>query len=403
MTSTTSASCLLSSAVLTKVFVALLSIFGPAQGLRHSDPAGDLQLLQVDLSAEKEESIWEDDKISLAEGNSFETSAGKLCVEGKHVPQLYVLGAAKTGTTSLADDLMQNNTVPAVPGVNEKEFQFFNPYYNSNTPTNYSMAPARLEAMRQHWLDHMPPCAEESVDAPQVIADYSVDNLRFVPMPSGGLEEGKAVFNDFNLPSVLQNFYQQQNYISELVFVVMIREPLARFQSHWYYGQEWTRKYEDIPKGEFDQELSRQIQQAANEKVYNFRLWASMYGAQLQTWLHRFSASQFMFIPTQSYSASTEDRLTVLNELSARLNTPFQLQRSAPAKRSNPSQHPKLSEDVTPGNAAMFNRFMEKDHQLLLELLAQASLKGAYLGGYTGRPGSTGDIDSWLRAKWNAR
>jgi len=400
MTSTTSARRLLSSAVLTKAFVALLTIPGSGQGLKNSDPADDLQLLQVGLSAEKEATVWEDDSIALTEGNSIIMAGGKLCVNGKHVPQLYVLGAAKTGTTSLADDLMQNNAVPAVPGDDEKEFQFFNPYYNSNTPTNRSMAPARLEAIRQHWLDQMPPCAQESVDAPQVIADYSVDNLRFVPMPLGGLEEGRAVANDFNLPSVLQQFYQ--NRTSELVFVVMMREPLARLQSHWYYGQEWTRKYEDISKGEFNQELSRQTQRATNEKVYNFRLWASMYGAQLQTWLQYFSASQFMIVPTQSYSATAEDRSTVLSELSERLNAPFELQHSASAKHSNPSQHPELSEDTTPDNVAMFNRFMEKDHQLLLQLLAQASLKGAYLGGYTGRPGSTGDIDSWLHAKWNA-
>lgn len=397
MTSTTSAQRLLSSAVLTKAFVALLTIPGFGQGLRSGDPASDLVLLQFGVSAEKEEIVRKD---ALTEGNLIETSGGKLCVGGKHVPQLYVLGAAKTGTTSLADDLMQNNTVPAVPGRDEKEFQFFNAYYNSNIPTNSSMAPAHLEAMRQHWLEQMPPCAQESVDAPQVIADYSVDNLRFVPMPLGGLEEGRAVVNDFDLPSVLREFYG--NYTSELVFVVMIREPLARLQSHWYYGQEWTRKYEDIPKGEFNQELYRQTERAANEKVYNFRFWASMYGAQLQTWLQSFSASQFMFVPTQSYSSTAEARSEILSALSARLSTPFELQHSASAKHSNPSQHPELSEDITPDNAAMFNRFMEEDHKLLLRLLAQASLKGAYLGGYSGRPGYTGDIDSWLHDKWNA-
>lgn len=400
MTSMTSAQRLLVSAVLTKAFVALLTIPEFGQGLRNSDPADDLLLLQVGLSAEKEETVQEDDSIALTEGNLIETSGGKLCVGGKHVPQLYVLGAAKTGTSSLADDLMQNNAVPAVPGRDEKEFQFFNAYYNSNTPTNRSMAPARLEAMRQQWLDQMPPCAQESVDAPQVIADYSVDNLRFVPMPLGGLQEGRAVVNDFDLPSVLQEFYN--NDTSELVFVVMIREPLARLQSHWYYGQEWTRKYEDIARGEFNKELSRQTRRAANEKVYNFRFWASMYGAQLQTWLQSFSASQFMFVPTQSYSTTAKDRSNIWSELSARLGTPIELQYSASPKHSNPSQHPELSEDTTPDNAAMFNRFMEKDHQLFLQLLAQASLKGAYLGGYTGRPGSSGDIDSWLHDKWNA-
>mmetsp|Transcript_49967 Transcript_49967/g.107074 ORF Transcript_49967/g.107074 Transcript_49967/m.107074 type:complete len:364 (+) Transcript_49967:114-1205(+) len=311
------------------------------------------------------------------------TAPYSLCKDGKLLPQLYLLGAAKSGTTTIATYLLQNGILTqAYPDI-EKEWHFFDwRYYGVQNVT-----PQFLEGLRHDWMYELPPCTP--ADEPRMIGDYTPDNLRLVPLPEGS-SGGFSQPTHADLPLTLQYFYGEELY-PKLTFMVMMRDPLDRFQSSWYFFRERHKHVETIdPEATFDRHV-REVLHDANNSHYRLRLWQSMYGSQLKSWLERFEARQFIFAPmmialngiTSTFSSLSKQLGIPLNETHTHLH-------------ENSSPHPSVSEDCSPGTIAMFDHFMEDDHRLLLEELAKASLEGASLVGYTGSLGNKSDIDAWL-------
>lgn len=318
------------------------------------------------------------------------------CKDGKLLPQLYLLGAAKSATSSIAAYLMQNGIQayppdgpPGDPTV--KEWHFFDNQYNDV----HDVTPQFLEGVRRAWMDELPACPP--ADEPRMIGDYTPSNLRLVPLPEGWVGGFKQPTHA-NLPLTLQYFYGEELY-PKLNFMVTMRDPLARFQSHWYLMKQIAPHFID-PKIQlseiradeytFDRHVRLILQKARRDSHYDWMLFASMYGSQLKSWLERFEARQFIIAPMMFL---VNDETNDLSSLSKQLRIP--LHETDPL-HENSVAHPSVSQDCSPDTIAMFNRFMEDDHRLLLEELAKASLQGASLVGYNGSLGNKTEIDAWL-------
>merc|ERR1740130_2407917 len=95
------------------------------------------------------EDVWQCEE---APWRPFPTEQADLCIEGKAVPKLYVLGAQKTSTSSFANDLACAGIAP-VPSTsgNPKEFGFF------SGRLKWSGA----EKEKDEWLNQLPYCSHE--------------------------------------------------------------------------------------------------------------------------------------------------------------------------------------------------------------------------------------------------
>merc|ERR1719188_2702882 len=81
-----------------------------------------------------------------------------------------------------------------------------------------------------------------------------------------------------------------------------MREPLERWLSGFYFNKQTHGiPYRKISPDEFDREVRRCLLEVKTHNQYNFRVWASMYGGQLEGWLERFQAKQFVFAPMRAY------------------------------------------------------------------------------------------------------
>merc|ERR1719276_591606 len=179
-----------------------------------------------------------------AQGRATLLTAGglpqaNLCIKGRQVPQLYVLGEPKTATTSFSWDLMSAGIEtlgvqlregrPEKPkGYCFKEMHFFDGVMNwDHVHEEGSLAYA---AEKHKWLDLFDSCGVER----RVLADFTPSNLLMTPRPWPALYKGTRKWEkpEIDLPNLLPALYGDEQ--SRLVFVVMLREPLALFQSLWY-------------------------------------------------------------------------------------------------------------------------------------------------------------------------
>lgn len=80
-----------------------------------------------------------------------------LCLQGRRVPQLFLLGAQKCATSSLAEDLMHMG-VDAATQHNDKETHFFDTWTGPDDPS----AQSDMAVERADWLQSLPNCTQAS-------------------------------------------------------------------------------------------------------------------------------------------------------------------------------------------------------------------------------------------------
>jgi len=324
------------------------------------------------------------------------SSAASLCVGGKLVPEFYLLGYPKCGTTTLADDLrdvgVRSNVEP------EKEAHFFE--FRFLAEMDYS-------EISSAWFEASENCT--SPEPKRVIGDYTPDNMRLVPPPDDWAVENLPDIGDlsrpdagrFNLP-LLFTSYLYTGASSRLTFAVMVRETLARFQSSWYFyhfdldghNHTWLSA-----NGTFSKFVSNSIARAEGSHDYVFRLWGGLYGRHLQAWLEYFHPSQFYFIPFLHYMRPG-GKAIVFGELEGRLGVPLPATEREAASHSNSNSHPSLDEDLSPELQARFRAFIAPEVNLLVDTLAACSTQGMGLANFSGTLGSAADVRTWLEAGW---
>jgi hypothetical protein len=336
------------------------------------------------------------------------TRRDEFCEQGRLLPSLYLLGAQKAATSSLSTDLMAAGVRPALqaspPNISckfegefqsfwQKEFRFFD---------LHDVNASALRALRDEWMSNLPNCTPGSVQ--QVVADFSPSNLRKTPLPQGTMPAGFQysqfvdALHNISLPNFLSQLYGQ-TLGSKLVFVVLLREPVARMQSAFYHAQE--RSFEGVctecNASSFSKALAEALETAKGAESYiQDWMWTSMYGYSIEEWLKYFSPDQFAVIPFRKYVKN--GARDVCKYVSSRLG--FDISCSPhPAPHSNSHHHPHLEEDAPASLIAEARDHFTSDKKRLAEVLSDASARGAYLPGLEATA-SVAEVVDWLEQNW---
>jgi len=333
----------------------------------------------------EEEEYWEQ---IISEAEASWTGPGargelNLCREGRLLPQFYLLGANKCGSSTLAEDMRRAGVASAAEPY--KELKFFE--YNGG------LASAEVrklsESQRASWLSMLPTCSQ--TDSRRILADYSPQNIYLTKARPKGWND-----NMMDLPSVLQDLYGKDADLLHLS--VIIREPLARYQSEFYYSAKvrTNKTWEELPTGAFQKDVEEVLHMDAETQLQSELFAGSLYARHLQQYLLRFRPDQLLVVPFHEYIAG--DRSVTFRELSARLGVSLRLVDQD--SYVNPNEHPPLDTDISLELREAFNHLISPEKDALVRVLAEASLQGAGLAGFVGQKGSEIDVRAWLDAGW---
>lgn len=311
-----------------------------------------------------------------------------LCDGDRLLPSVYILGAPKAATTSLAFDLGAGAGVHCAGG--QKEWVFWTP---GKLRTFGAGTSAAREEIRQQWLAGLPTCPTNGER--QVAGDFSPQNLRQVARPlrrriPAVLQRGDSVVEVARraegLPNALQSLYGPR--VNEVTFVVMVREPLSRIVSHWYYFVKLR-----------SQNFMAGVEAMLTGKSSDEQIWFGMYGHQMGIWLDVFHASQFYVIPYLAYGKGNTS--LIAHDLAERMRYEMVDARGAAAdKNGGTVSHPPLENITTPEFRLRFDGFMADDKARLISLLAHGHMDGMGLANYDGAVGNENDVKRWLEAWW---
>lgn len=327
----------------------------------------------------------------------LQTNDTNLCFEGRLVPRLYLLGAQKSGTTSLSYDLMMAGIKSA--GEHSKEWGL--------------LVDA---ASRSDWLDALPECPKSGS---ALLADYTPNNLKQASLPNslhlyhgwpaggdGGSGRKLQEITDWvRAPQRLQDFYHS-TYKSKLLFVVILREPLSRMQSAWY-----GLRHPPLNKGRLsfstDVSITLDFWKSSNNTSMLDWMWRSLYGLHIADYLFHVSPSQFVVVPMKQYTEAPHGSETVVNSILQRLDFDHGagsgkgwISPGGPENRKNQGEHPPLEEDIDPSVRAAFDHEIIAFNNLLVSLLAKMHHDGALLIGMDKENPSEEDVRSWLYHNW---
>jgi len=348
--------------------------------------------------------------------NSLEqTDWDTMCYQGRQLPQLYLLGAAKASTTTLAHELMHAGVKCVHDHFSTKEFHFFDGIMNWNYKTNED-----FEAQKTAWLQWMPFCPNAAGEGKRrLLADFTPDYLRMVTLPPVanrfgtfppwgdapklGTKNGPDV-EAVHLPGVLHKFYGE-GASRRLSFVVLLREPLARMQSAWYHAQSFnfTNLCVDCRADSFQEAFQNHMGYFTdNPRRITDWIWQGMYAWQLDGWLATFKPDQFLLIPYKYLESEDKDNicLQISKHIDFDMNCDSQ---HKPISHEWSHEHPPLEQDVQQYLRKRFDTEMKWHQNLLVTKLAKGLQHGMVLANYSGP--EEGDnvqhhINNWLEKGW---
>jgi len=348
------------------------------------------------------------------------------------LPRLYLLGQQKSGTTTMATAFFQAGAVPMVdyrpygnvPGYlrtvrdNHSRAHLAGNVKESNLLASVSgptcLSPTCLKFAQRRWerkFGNFTGCARQWRDT--LLADFSTDNL-----PHG-----------YRAPT-LRSFYGMPA-AKRLIFVVIMREPLQRFQSgfYWTYGPEHFglpphrgHAHNRTMRAELEMlraELPPNYAHAVTRwpRLVRFRpldAWArSMYALNWKPWLWEFQASQFVALPMR-WALEDVGRATRL--VAERFGVALHPQPhilgggargagiAGEGDRLNPHAHPTVAEDskadaqTREGLRWLATTFFAPDTRELARMFASTIPDGLTLGGVRGS--SEDDVLRCLNENW---
>eukprot|EP00403_Amphidinium_massartii_P030478 CAMPEP_0178387052 /NCGR_PEP_ID=MMETSP0689_2-20121128/8877_1 /TAXON_ID=160604 /ORGANISM="Amphidinium massartii, Strain CS-259" /LENGTH=375 /DNA_ID=CAMNT_0020007409 /DNA_START=229 /DNA_END=1356 /DNA_ORIENTATION=+ len=335
---------------------------------------------------------------------------GRLCLRGKLVPNLYLLGAGKCGTAGFSWELREQGvlsvaelTLPAHPTYgNDKEWHWFDHHWSSHPEWD-------LDEVSKEWYNSLPPCSHE-VDPGNkrvVVADFTPTNIRLVPIPNG-FTEGAAFehydLNKLNLPATLQYLYR--GFGHAVNFINLMREPVSQMQSRWYFKSR-PKKQKGLKKngkprttwkgsrmGTFEGDITLAMDEFDSGRIH-ILVWSILYGRHLEAWMSHFPANQFMPIPFR-YAAYMK-RPQVCDMISKR--TGKALQCAAAEYSAKASAHQSEQQGLPPDVHRRVDETLKSEFDLLVRTLYRANQQGAGLVGLTSLA-SLEDVKQWLITGW---
>eukprot|EP00931_Biecheleriopsis_adriatica_P116728 TRINITY_DN92338_c0_g1_i1.p1 TRINITY_DN92338_c0_g1~~TRINITY_DN92338_c0_g1_i1.p1 ORF type:complete len:634 (+),score=81.76 TRINITY_DN92338_c0_g1_i1:91-1992(+) len=304
-----------------------------------------------------------------------------LCISGHIVPELFVIGAQKSGTTTLAYQLM------AVPGIIGRRLT---PGATQDAVMTWKEAHTFTQDLNgsdqlQAWLQGYPTCTHET----RIVTMDATPNYLFHP----------------NTPQRLQQQYGSAS--SRLTFAVVLREPLSRMQSAFYHYQasarEWGTQHAEVFEQSFKQYVEQlmrsngthhELLQPADDPFFNSR-----YADQLENYFSTFDSHQFMISP---FSLLRESG-SFARHIAERLRLPH-LAETFGREFTNHHNHPLLEAEFSESTPALpeVHAFVEHSAgaKSVADILVKDSGKGADLFAFDGDRHSADFIATWLAKSW---
>jgi hypothetical protein len=370
----------------------------------------------------------------LKPGRRLGPAADNLCVNGVLLPRLYLLGAQRAGSTGFALKLSKAAGVRSA--WKAKEFHFFDRlqeactrdlvdptrlYSGTCTPNTTEWRAALKKGAKAGFKKagkKKPKFCKAEAGAPRtVLADYTPINLKYV-----------------DLPEVLKQLYG--SLLDELVFLVLVREPVARAQSAYWIGimrhgyhihteaqaarvlaehgkpHNFTLPMAVKKKCEkWDTEIACKTSFAHNLEVADAltaaglvtdSLWRGQYAAQLRPYLAVFKPSQFVVIP--SHFATTHFDKVLADDVAPRLKLSSKTFVHQKDTVHNKHRHPPLEEDLLNAeNQKKWKEWSDMQTDDLAELLTKHRVNqpdGIRLSGYNGNSGDVTAVKKFLMENW---
>lgn len=310
-----------------------------------------------------------------------------LCIGGRLAPELYVIGAQKAGTTSLAEELAAS---PFISTFTKLEFtNFYWPHYVSGFTFRTRKEPHFFDWYfddgRDAWLRSMDTCRS---DVRMVAADMT-------PM-----------FQVKEVPARIAQWYGAQS--NSLKFVVLLREPMSRMQSAFYHTKEYVEQ-SDLANVTFEQYVTRIVDDSsicANLSLASLNgeipenvhepFCDSLYAEHFPHWFEYFDASRFTIVPF-TFQIS-RDNITV--SVADSILDDIGISRShQPVAHDNARSHPKLDDDLNPELFAKVHDIIEARSGPLVLARIFVPLP-VQLYNYTGSSVDEEGIALWLSKTW---
>lgn len=295
-----------------------------------------------------------------------------ICVKGKLVPEVYVLGAPKCATTTFAFEFAGAGAECAA---GTKEYHFWKEEAIAEYYTDSNSSEAK-------WLQPLPSCDKGTR---RIVADFTPEYLATLPHPQSDqmpLNRNTTLddaLSKHSLPMILNSIYGVLG--SKVKFFVMLREPLARMHSWWYYCGK---------KEGFQDHAAEEV------TVLKGSAWHSTYGWQLKVWTEIFDFKQFYVIPFKLFGGNSSEH--ICRDVQQRVHFDMQCNPVGPERLH--SSHPSLEKDTSAAFRTKFNDFMAGDKAILVDTLTAGSVKGMGLPSFTGKVGSHRDLQHWLEYNW---
>jgi len=310
------------------------------------------------------------------------------------VPEFYLLGSEKAGTTTFAADVMSLGFKSAIG--QQKELHSFDFHCNFHTRQHrlkhewmskgapMNVCKMMTDSEKNQWAKQFTPC-ESSPTASLV--DLTPSNLR-IP----------------GLPEVMADLYDYKMY--QLTFAIMLREPLSRFQSGWY-NLGGKLKFETTFKEHVNSVLSlaeNMDHQSLGQDYFLDQFFRSMYSMDMRNWLALFRPTQFTIIPSSLYFNNVTFKSSVWHHIGSKMSNAVSTKalKTQPHRHMNKGSHPPLSEDLDSSQIATLRaKYYDPANRDLFQILAEAIPKHLTLGGFEGgsKP-KPSEVEAFLISSW---
>mmetsp|Transcript_28913 Transcript_28913/g.52869 ORF Transcript_28913/g.52869 Transcript_28913/m.52869 type:complete len:407 (+) Transcript_28913:64-1284(+) len=321
-----------------------------------------------------------------------------ICLHNHALPQLYLLGPQKSGTTTVASDLFAGGVRDARSGKHCddwdcKELHTFENICGYDPVTSKpkdgkSRCALMTRAQKQEWVEQFQLCTSDNA----LLADMTPANLR---LP--------------DLAPMMADLYGE--FKSSLRFIILLRNPVARMHSGFYHELQ-----HDNFNGHMDfitMDFTTWLQEEVMPRVERFntnqtimetdarmdQFYRSLMSVQLKSWLDTFNPSQFMLVPSSLYFQNAKFRQKVWRQMSEKWGFILQEPLKEELRHDNQGFHPRLEKDSEPSVIQELNsKYFYPDAVNLAKLLSKVIPMGFTLSGYTGPPDSAFEIRSFLQS-----
>mmetsp|Transcript_57972 Transcript_57972/g.135554 ORF Transcript_57972/g.135554 Transcript_57972/m.135554 type:complete len:437 (+) Transcript_57972:83-1393(+) len=360
----------------------------------------------------------------------YKAPNGTLCdAQQRLLPELYLIGAQKAGSTQFAEDLHKAGFSSCGDFCKEahfhpwgswaKEWHFFK--------FHKKLAFDPLLSLHAKWHKTFPSCAHGNAPRELAHSRLAQSKLRrpvlsvFSPFLgtvspnhslvtrevgldlTGSIDRGcrKGGSCRVGIPLILSRFYGSLR--NRVTLIVLLRETLSRMQSAWYYC--WAKGEKRCHWGGVDSRVSFKEDVVSAMKLLRVRrtqglLQHSLYGYLLHAWMSAFHPSQFIVIPNRYYTSLATERVCQAIGYwfgGIEVSCPGVLS----GMRKNPSKHPPLADDIPAKLQIKFRALIEPDMSLLRHVLLHAHANGALLVMFEPKgPATEENVDSWLKTGW---